>query len=221
VEIQELKDLWARSERRLTASMRLNVLLLEQANLRKTDGSLQRLSRGIVAELILNFLGLVLIGSFAADNVREPRFLVPAVLLGAYAVGLLIAGVCQIVAIAGVDFDEPVVAIQKRLEALRLLRVRTTLGVLLFAPLMWVPLLIVALRGLFGVDAYAAGVAWLAANVAFGLAIIPVAIFIARRYGDRLRRTGLMRGLTDAIAGRSLAAALESLDAIQRFERDD
>ncbi|MBV8345618.1 MAG: hypothetical protein JO190_11615 [Candidatus Eremiobacteraeota bacterium] len=221
MEIQELKDLWARSERRLTASMRLNVLLLEQANLRKTDGSLQRLSRGIVAELILNFLGLVLIGSFAADNVREPRFLVPAVLLGAYAVGLLIAGVCQIVAIAGVDFDEPVVAIQKRLEALRLLRVRTTLGVLLFAPLMWVPLLIVALRGLFGVDAYAAGVAWLAANVAFGLAIIPVAIFIARRYGDRLRRTGLMRGLTDAIAGRSLAAALESLDAIQRFERDD
>jgi hypothetical protein len=221
MEIHELKNLWEQSERRLAASLRLNTLLLQQANLRKAEGSLQRLKRGVVAEFVLNLVGLVLIGSFAADHVREPRFLIPAAALGAYAVGLLIAGVRQIVAIAGVDYDEPVVAIQTRLETLRLLRVRMTLAVLLFAPLMWVPLLIVALRGLFGVDAYAINAAWLAANVLFGLAVIPVAIFLARRFGDRLERTGFMRGLADAIAGRSLAAALDSLDSIRRFERDD
>ncbi|HEY6327454.1 MAG TPA: hypothetical protein VIW73_13200 [Candidatus Cybelea sp.] len=198
MEIQELKTLMEQSERRLAP--------------------LQRLKRGIVAELALNLVGLILIGSFAADHAREPRFLIPAVALGAYAVGLLIAGVRQIVAVAGVDYDEPVVTIQKRLEALRLLRVRTTLAVLLFAPLMWVPLLIVALRGFFGVDAYAINPAWLGANVLFGLAVIPAAVFLARRYGERL---GWMRGLTDAVAGRSLAGALDSLDSVRRFERDD
>jgi hypothetical protein len=221
MEIHELKNLWEQSERRLAASLRLNTLLLQQANARKSEGSLQRLSRGILAELTVNLVGLVLIGSFAADHVREPRFFIPALTLGAYAIGLLIAAVRQMVMIAGVDYDEPVVAIQKRLEALRLLRARTTLAVLLFAPLMWVPLLIVALRGFFGVDAYALNAAWLAANVLFGLAVIPVAVFLARRFGDRLKRMGFMRGLADAIAGRSLAAALDSLDAVRRFERDD
>ncbi len=221
MEIQELKNLWEQSERRFAASLRLNTLLLQQANLRKSEGSLQRLSRGVAAELAVNLVGLILIGSFAANHVREPRFLIPAVALGAYAVAVLIAGVRQLVAIAGVDYDEPVVAIQKRLESLRLLRVRTTLAVLLFAPLMWLPLLIVALRGLFGVDAYTLDVTWLAANVLFGFAVIPAAIFVARRYADRLGRTGLMRGLADAVAGRSLAAALDSLDSVRRFERDD
>ncbi len=221
MEIQELKTLWEQSESRLAASLRLNTLLLQQANLRKAEGSLQRLKRGVVAELVLNLVGLVLIGSFAADHVREPRFLVPAAALGAYAVGLLIAGVRQIVAIAGLDYDEPVVAIQTRLETVRLMRVRSTLALLLFAPLMWVPLLIVVLRGLFGVDTYTVSAEWLAANALFGLAVIPAAIFLARRFGERLGRMSFMRGLADAIAGRSLAAALDSLDAVRRFERDD
>ncbi len=221
MEIQEVKDLWERSERRLAASLQLNARLLQQANLRTTAGSLRHLSRGLVAELAINFAALVLVGAFAADHAREPRFLIPAVLIGAYAIALLSAGVRQIVAIAGADYDEPVVAIQRRLETLRLLRVRTTLGVLLFAPLMWVPLLIVALRGFWGADAYAAGSAWLAANVLFGVAVIPIAIFVARRYGHRLAPMTTMRRIADAIAGRTLAVALASLDAIQRFERDD
>jgi hypothetical protein len=220
VEIQELKHLWVENERRLAASMRLNTLLLQQSNLERTDGALTRLSRGVGIEIVLDAVGLVLIGSFAAAHVREPRFFLPAVALGIYAIALLIAGARQIAAIAGIDYDEPVVAIQRRIEALRLLRVRTTLGVLLFAPLMWVPLMIVALRGLFGVDAYEAGAAWLAANVLVGFAVIPTAIFFSRRCGACLAHTGTMQRIADAIAGRSLAAALDSLDAIRRFERD-
>lgn len=35
-----------------------------------------------------------------------------------------------------------------------------------------------------------------------------------------LARTRTLHGVADAIAGRSLTAALDSLNAIQRFERD-
>jgi hypothetical protein len=219
MEMEELKGLWARSEDRLEASMRLNTLLLQQTNLQRAAASLRRLSLGVFVELAVNLVAVVLLGSFAADHVREPGFLVPAIALGIYAIALLAAGVRQIVDIWSVDYDEPVVALQKKLEELRVRRIRTTLWTLLFAPLMWVPLLIVALRGFFGVDLYAvADAGWLVANGLLGVAAIPLATFAARRYGQPLARFGFIRTLADDIAGRSLARALDALDAIRRFE---
>lgn len=221
MELDELKQLWRESNQKLEASMRLNTHLLQQANLGKTGDSLKRLARGLWFELGVNLVAVILLGSFAGDHVRESRFLIPAAALAVYAIALLVAGLAQLVDISGVDYDEPVVAIQKRLEQLRLRRIRATLWTLLFAPLMWVPLLIVVLQGLFGVDVYAAaGPGWLVANALFGLAVIPLSILIARRYASALERFSLTRALADAIAGRSLSAALASLDAIVRFEDD-
>jgi hypothetical protein len=218
MELEEMKERWAQSNRKLEASVRLNTALVQQWNLRTADTSLKRLARGIAFELIVNVIGIALLVLFAARHAREPQFIFPALALYAYAIALVIAGGRQLAEINTVDYDEPVVAIQKRLAALRVSRIRTTLWTLCFAPLMWVPLLIVAMRGLFGVDIYAAGPAWLAANAVFGLGVIPLAIFIARRYGPRLATSTRMRWFADAVAGRSLAQALDSLDAVRRFE---
>jgi hypothetical protein len=220
MELDELKELWTQNNRKLEAGVRLNMLLLRQGNLSKAAGSLRGLSRGLTAELIITFACVLLLGSFAADHVHELRFFLPALALSIYAIALLVANVRQIVEINGLDYDEPVVAIQRKLGKLRLRRICTTLAMLLFAPLMWLPLLIVALRA-FGVDVYAVtSGAWLAANAFFGLAVIPLAIWIAQRYGERLGRSTLMRSVGDAIAGHSLVAALDSLDAIRRFEEE-
>jgi hypothetical protein len=71
---------------------------------------------------------------------------------------------------------------------------------------------------LFGVDVYQyAGTAWLVGNVVFGLAVIPLAIFLARRYGPRLEGSTVMRRLAEAIAGQTLSEARASLDSIRRF----
>ncbi len=218
MEDREIKRLWAESNRRLEASTRLNAILVRQWSLRTAGTSLNWLAGGIVFELIVNAIGVALIGAFASAHLREPRFLVPAVMLDVYAIALIVAGARQLAEVHRLDFDEPVVAIQMRLERLRLRRIRTTLATLLFAPLMWVPLSIVGLQGLFGIDAYAAGWAWLAANLLFGLAVIPLAVLLARRFGARLAASTPGRAIADAIAGQSLTSALDSIDAIRRFE---
>jgi hypothetical protein len=147
--------------------------------------------------------------------------LVPAALLDVYAIALLVAGARQLFELRSLDYDEPVVAIQSRLQRLRLARIRATMWTLLFAPLMWLPLLIVTSRGLFGLDLYAvASPAWLAANAIFGLAVIPLANAIAKRYGSKLERATPMRFLADEIAGRSLAAALDDLATLRRFAEE-
>lgn len=221
MELDDLKELWTQSNRKLEASLRLNTLLVQQMNLDKTETFVRRLSWGLWLELALNLLVIVLLGSFAADHVRELGFLIPALTLAIYVVGLLVARVRELLDIERIDYAQAVVAIQKRLEGLRLRRIRATIWTLLFAPLMWVPLLVVALRGLFGMDVYAvAAPSWFVANLLFGLAVIPAGILLARRYGHVFERFSTARSLADAIAGRSLAAALEHLDAIRRFEGD-
>jgi serine/threonine-protein kinase len=221
MELEELKDLWNESNRKLEASSRLNTPLFAQWNLRKADTSLKRLARGITFELIVNLAGIFLLGWFAADHVHEPSFFIPAATLGVYAIALAAAGARQLFEVRSLDYDEPVVAIQDRLQRLRLARIRATMGTLLFAPLMWVPLLIVATRGFFGVNIYAvASPAWLAVNVLFGLAAIPIAVVIARALRPRLERATPIRFLADEIAGRSLAAAHDDLAAIRRFAEE-
>ena len=173
--------------------------------------------RELVIELTINVLGVGLIGYFASQHAGELKFLLPAIVLDVYAVGLVIAGARQLADARAIRYDAPVVEIQRKLEVLHLRRVRSIIGTLLFAPLMWVPLLIVGARGFFGLDVYAAGIPWLAANVAFGLAVIPLAVWVARRYGARLGASPWMRELADTIAGRTLAEACEALAVIEGF----
>jgi hypothetical protein len=219
MELDEMKNLWAQSNRKFEQSMRLNVLLLQQWNLRKVDTSLGRLKRGSIFEVIVSLIAVAALAHFGYQHLREPQFLIPAVLLYLYALAYLVAVARQLAQIAAVDYEEPVVAIQKKLEQLRLARIRTTMWTLVVAPLMWLPIFIVGMLGVFGVDVYAyANTAWLVGNVLFGLAVIPLAIFLSRRYGPRLERSSAMRRLADAIAGQTLSEALASLDSIHRFE---
>ncbi len=221
MEFDDFKLLWNEYDRKLAASLRLNTFLLQQANLGPVKGWMRTVVRGHVFELIVNAIAIFLIGSFAADHAGEARFLLPSVALGIYAVLLVAESIRQMVAIHAIDYEEPVVAIAKKLEQLRIKRIAIVKWTLFTAPLLWIPLLIVCLRGFFGIDAYAAlGAGYLAANLALGLSIIPLALWVSRRYATRFERSSLVRSLMDDVTGRSLMAALESLSTIRRFEHE-
>jgi hypothetical protein len=108
------------------------------------------------------------------------------------------------------------------MEALRAQRIRATMLTLLAAPLLWTPLLIVGLKGLLGLDVYAIFSArYLLANALFGLAVIPLAVWIARRSADRMGRSPLAQRLLRDIAGYNLKAAAGFLSRLARFEAEE
>jgi hypothetical protein len=114
------------------------------------------------------------------------------------------------------------VEIQKRMETLRAQRIRATMLTLLGAPLLWTPLLIVGLKGLLGLDAYAIlSARYLLANALFGLAVIPLAVWIARRSADRMGRSPLVQRLLRDLAGHNLNAAAGFLSQLERFEAEE
>ena len=92
----------------------------------------------------------------------------------------------------------------------------------MLAPALWTPLLVVGLEGAFGVNAYSAlGAGWLAVNAIFGLAVIPVMVWVSRRYADRMAQSPFVHRLMNDIAGHSLTAATAFLEQLVSFERED
>ena len=219
--LQELKDQWADYDRKLDASLRLNVSLLRESGLGRTRSVLTRLLYRVVGDLVINLALVVALGMFMANHFDQPRFLVPALALNVGFILLVIGSAHQLAGLEAIDYGAPVLAIQKRLQQLRILRIRTTKWLLLCVPLAWTPMLIVTLKGYLGLDAYALFPGrWLAANLALGVAAIPVLIWLSRRFAGRIGGSPFYRRLLDDIAGRNLAAATGYLDALASFERD-
>lgn len=218
-DLEEWKALWAEQDRKLDQSLRLNRRLLEESALGRARTALGSLRRFVVVELVSNVVAVVALVAFAAAN-PQPRFAAPAVLLALGALALVRGDVLQLRA-SRIDPSEPIAAAQRRLEGLRRLRVTHVRWTLLLSPLAWPPLAIVALKVLLGADAWVSpGVAWLAANLAFGIAVPVIAWIVSVRYGSRLRGSPWAARMANAISGRSLVEALHALEAIRELETD-
>jgi hypothetical protein len=216
-DLDDLKALWAEHDRKLERSLRLNRRLLEEASLGRARSALGRLKALVAIDLAGNAISAVALVAFASAF-PEPRFVLPAIVLALGALALANGNIRQLIA-ARIDPGEPIARAQRRLEELRHLRVKCVRWTLLLAPLAWPPLAIVALKVLFDVDAWIApGVAWLAANLAFGIAVPVIAWAVSVRYGARWRASRFVGRIANTISGRSLADAARALEAITEFE---
>ena len=223
--LEELRVEWMAQSQQLRQQLKVNHAMLRQVQAANCNAALGRLTRRIWIALALNGIAAVLLGCFACEQLGEARFLAPAVVLAVFVLALLASAISQLVAIAETDFNAAILKSQRRLERLRIHRILETKWTLLLAPLLWLPLLIVALKGLFGVDVYAVFSArWLLANALFGVAAIPLLWWISRHLAGRFSSSGFVQRLMDDIAGRSLVetrAYVAQLAAAESLPRDE
>jgi hypothetical protein len=217
MELDDLKTRWQELDRKLDANLRLNTRLVRTAVLARTETSLRWLTWRTIAGLILKIALVLLIGSFLADHIRDIRFAAPALVLHVSAIALLGASIHQIVTLHSIDYGEPVLAIQKKLETLRISRIRETKWTLFASPLLWAALVIVVAKAA-GIDLWSAGLRdWIIANFLFGVAFLGAMVWIARHVSVQ---SEFMRRLLDDIAGRTLTRARASLASLDEFERE-
>jgi hypothetical protein len=123
---------------------------------------------------------------------------------------------------ARLEYDRPVLAIQRAVERARLVEYRATKWALLGGVVIWLPALLVGFEAITGVDALArVDLRWLLANLGFGLAILAIGHALSRRHVERADLGPLARWLVDAASGRSLRSADAHLTELARFERED
>ena len=223
MELEDLRRIWQEQDRRLTE------ILGADSRRRAADSSLGRaeasarwVRRGVLLDLVLAAVPVLWLGSFVADHVAEPAFGIPAAALDVLAILLLAGYVRQYASLRTLDWGGPVAAIQRRLADVRVRRARVGRWILFLAPLVWALMLIVGLKGFFGVDVYAAPThRFILANVFFGFAFLAAALWVSRRFADRFRGQPFLRERLRELAGASLADAERFAADAESFGRSD
>src|SRR5947209_6607022 len=154
MDLDELKEQWQTLDAKVQLALRVDARLVREVTSARTQSFVVGELWRSMPLLLLDGLAVVWLGSFAGDHLHELRFFVPAVVVMAFAVFVLVFRVRQLAMLRAVDYAAPVLRNQRQLGQLRVERVRLTKRVLLASPLLWTPLFIVALEALFGIDAY-------------------------------------------------------------------
>jgi hypothetical protein len=217
-DLDEMKEVWTAQDEKLDQSIRLNRELLNSATLSKAQSATQRMSWALGLEAVMWLVMIVSLGSFISHHVGALRLSLSAAALDVYAIAMLAATIRQIVALRKIDYSGPVTAIQKQLEMLRVLRIRITQRALLGGTVAWAPFLIVAARAFLGLDI--ANSLWLWVNVAFGLCLIPLAVWLSKVFGERMGRFPFIQRVMNDVAGRNLNAASEFISKLSGFEAE-
>jgi hypothetical protein len=222
MDVDVLQAKWAEHDRKLEASIRLNRQLLMATTMNRVRTPLRRFAFFVGLEAAVGLVLPGVLGRFIYAHWTEPRFVLPAVALDVWAIANVAALFREMAMALQINYDNPIATIQTQLESLRVLRVRVTQWALLTGQLVWwVPFTIVALEGFWGVDAYHVfGGIVLAVNVLFGLAIIPMAIWASRKFGDRMGRSPSIQRLMRELAGYNLNAATRFLATLSEFEAE-
>jgi hypothetical protein len=214
MELDELKQKWAEHDRKLDQSIRLNRQLLRETYTRRARFALWRLAAMLASGSIFILIVIVWLGRFIAAYHSMPRFVWPAVMLDLMAIAALGALTAQIGLALGMNYNQPVAVIQKRLETLRKLRIRCTQAIFLTAALTWAPIFIVFMKVFLGVDVYRVfGTTWILTNIAFGIAFVVAGVWVSKKVGPRISQ----RFLRD-LAGYNLNAASGFLTTLAEFE---
>jgi hypothetical protein len=216
-DLDTLRAQWQAQDAKLDALLQLNRRLARTQLTGRFRPRLRLLTWRISAGLLVLAPALLWLGAFAFAHRANARFLAPAVLLLLCAIALLITGVRQLVLLHDISLDAPVVTLQTQFEAVRIERLRATVAALAAGPLLWLPVLLVATKGWFGVDLYAvASGAWLAANLAFGaLVLVVVHVLVRRQRGPTSGRWDALRSL---LSGETMADAHRFLDDLAALD---
>jgi hypothetical protein len=214
MDLDELREKWAEHDRKLETTIRLNRQLLREDLTGRARFALRRLAV-LLALGSLGLLGIIVsLGAFIHNNLGMPQFVWPGVFLDVLAIATLGAVNFQIGLAFQIDYNQPVAVIQKRLERLRAARIRYVQGILLTSALAWLPIFVVIMKAVAGVDVYRTfDMNWILWNVIFGLAVIPVGIWLIRKFGNRK--------FMNELGGYNLKAAADFLGKIEQFESED
>lgn len=225
MDLNDLKNIWQSHDKKLDENIRLNKEILKKMNLEKTHSEIQRFSVTPYLGLIVGLLTLIYLSGFIYHHTGMPRFLIPAGLIAGFALFQMLFSIYQTSMLRTINYEVPVTGIQKKLMSLSVSRIRY-LTITRFAyPLLWLPVIIVALQGIWGIDFYGElNWQWFTIQISLGAAFSIFGIWLSFAYALNKVRSPLLQKLLENIAtyditGQNLITAAGYLAEIKSFEK--
>lgn len=216
--LDEFKDKWSAQEREIDQGLHLTFFHI--TTLHRANSALKKLSSETLVETIVGLACLTFIGNFLFENYGEPRLLIPTLLLHAFFMFQVAISGYQFATLRKIDFSQPILESQQQYAVLRRLRLQVTFWILSLSPLLWVPLLIVLIKSLIGIDPYLIlNNTWLLANILFGISFIPLMFWVAKYFTKHWKGSPFVKHLLDSLAGDELKAINNFLEQLNAFEK--
>lgn len=209
MEHDDLKAAWQSLEARIARSDALQFTVLRETRLGRARGHLRLLKFGHWLQCLLG-LGLVALGVACwTRNAGVGGLLIAGLALHAFGVLNILGAICTLVLAARIDYDAPVLRIQRQLAAL--LRAYALNAAVCGLPwwVMWLPV-VIAFAGLGNVPPGAGTPAWIVWSLAIGAA----GLIATGLYGLRHRRR-----ILDAPHADTARDCSDGADGIRRSQR--
>lgn len=217
MELDDLKSAWQSLNARLEKQEALQLRLAKSELAERARRRLRPLARGQAFQMVAG--ALLALGSaiFWIHHRRAIDLLASGLLMHAYGIALILFGARAQYLIGRIDYSAPVVEIQKRLAELRRFYVRGGLAIGLPWWVLWIPLMNMLFKALFGADLMRNAPEWAYLSLAVGVVGWGLTLLFDRWAQGRPQ---LAKRLDDAAAGRSLREAQAAVDEIARFEAE-
>ncbi len=173
MELHELQSAWK------TLDARVARQAVELTQLR-TKGKLARASFGQWAQIAIGLLFAVWGGGYWFDHLGTPHLVAYGLAVHAYGIALLATAIVLLVRLARVDYALPVAEVQHRLLCLRRTRIRCERVLWIAGAVMWVPIMMMALRGIH-FDAWRVNPWFVLGNLGVGVVLAAAAAFVMWR----------------------------------------
>lgn len=220
LDLDALRAGWNHSQRQLDTSLTLDADTLRAALRRRTGAAFRRHRGWLLASLVAAALTFVALLAFIVAHFDDAVYRLLATPLALLALAELIVDWRQWRALAALDLGAPVLRVQTTLDELRGRLLRLATWVLLSSVLLWLPLILVLVKGLTGTDLLDylhPSVVYV--NLLVGVLFVPIALLVMRWVSWRYRqRPGFERFLDD-VAGSSFGKARQHFAAQHEFDR--
>lgn len=222
MELDAMQAIWARQGEQMEQTLRLNRQLLERVQRGAVEVPLRRFVALVGAGVFLAVVGMGWLAPWIVSHWWEPEFALPAVAMYAWLLGTVVFAVRQMVMALRMDWSRPVLELQREMEALHAFRMWGVKWALLTGQVVWwVPALVVLGKAWAGVDLYAVcGWPFLGLNLAFSVAVVPVALWAIRRGEERWGGAAWWQQMRRDVVGMQMTAARAALEELAQFEKE-
>jgi hypothetical protein len=223
MDLEEIKNMWGDYDEKLDKNLQLNLQLLKRMNFDKAKFRMRWLLVLKTVEMCWLFFLVQYFADFTIRNFSEPRFCIPAIILGLVGIGYFALDVVQLSLIMQLqlkDNDQPVSSLQKATGRLKYMLVTQLKCSLFMFPLYTVMMILIA-KIFLNVDFFSPYLrASLVTNIVFGLVLLPAVIWVYHQLSQKEINKRWIKQLLTGIGWHLVNDAEVYLAEITEFEKE-
>ncbi len=220
MELDDLKAAWNTLDTRMDTIEALAMRDFKERRLDKVRAMVRRIGLGQTLQILIWGLVVATVGPFWIEHRDTTHLLLFGLSLHLYGVITICSSVVQLLLVAAVNYDRPVLQIQRQLVRLRRFRILSNVVLSLPWWVLWLVATLVGAKWLLGVDFYAIAPGWINMTLLVGALLMVLNAALAWHWAKHPPASRFYNRFVDDLAGYGFSTATRQLDDIARFERE-